>query len=240
MVELESCCRICNKKFHVSPAERKRGGGKYCSTICQGKGKSIAMKNLPKELTPRWKGGDITRICGYCNKTFKTNRSKINQERVFCSKQCNAKYNVPKRPKTGKIIKCKVCNTEKYCNLFSLSRSDRNQGIFCSMRCRALYNIQNQKLDETDIERIMEGWLKENKIDYTKQFIIGKVSVVDFFIPPNILIYCDGDYWHSLPNTKKRDEWQNKVLYSRGYRVIRLTGKEIKKGVRPVEILNKL
>ena len=34
----------------------------------------------------------------------------------------------------------------------------------------------------------------------------------DFFIEPNICIETDGDYWHSLPDRKERDEYVDKML----------------------------
>jgi len=80
---------------------------------------------------------------------------------------------------------------------------------------------------------ILEKWLNDNKISFEKQKIIAGRTVVDFFIPPNICLYADGDYWHLMPNNKKKDNEINKLLPTLGYVVIRLLGSEIKMGIRP-------
>jgi very-short-patch-repair endonuclease len=54
-------------------------------------------------------------------------------------------------------------------------------------------------------------------------------TIADFYIPEQrLVIYADGDYWHSLPNVKKRDETQNFLLEFHGYKVLRLWEKAIK------------
>jgi very-short-patch-repair endonuclease len=46
-------------------------------------------------------------------------------------------------------------------------------------------------------------------------------------IEPNLVVFCDGDYWHNLPNYKDRDKRQNKELKKLGYKVCRLWEHEI-------------
>lgn len=36
---------------------------------------------------PRWTGGKVTKICAYCGKEYKVNRSRLNRG-FFCSKSC--------------------------------------------------------------------------------------------------------------------------------------------------------
>jgi len=55
-----------------------------------------------------------------------------------------------------------------------------------------------RKGKDTYIEKIIESLLKTLKIKIKKQFIIKNTSIADFYLPDhNLLIYCDGDYWHS-------------------------------------------
>src|SRR5208337_2256081 len=63
---------------------------------------------------------------------------------------------------------------------------------------------------DTKIEIITENWLKENNITYEKHKLFylkeNRRHQVDFYIPLyDIVIECDGDYWHSLPRAKKLD-----------------------------------
>lgn len=90
----------------------------------------------------------------------------------------------------------------------------------------------------SSIELIMEGWLQESDIMFEQQHRInfeGKTwTYVDFYIPKaNVCLYCDGDYWHSLPEVQERDIEQNRVLASMGYSVVRMSESEILEGNRP-------
>lgn len=57
----------------------------------------------------------------------------------------------------------------------------------------------NKIKKDTSIEKIMEILLINNSIEYEKQYRIGRF-VTDFFIKEsNIVIECQGDYWHANP-----------------------------------------
>lgn len=138
----------------------------------------------------------------------------------------------------GKILRvCQVCGIS-----FSVSPSvvKRGYGNYCSHSCRQMYNIKHQRKKGTDIEQMIERWLKDNNIRYHSQWPIRLddfSTSVDFFIEPNICIFCDGDYWHSLPETIERDNKTNRALMERNYRIERLQGSEIRNGVRPLGII---
>jgi very-short-patch-repair endonuclease len=56
--------------------------------------------------------------------------------------------------------------------------------------------------------------------------------VVDALIPgAKIVIECDGDYWHGLPDIQKRDERKDKYLKSRRYHVLRFRESELKTNI---------
>jgi len=97
----------------------------------------------------------------------------------------------------------------------------------------------------SSIEIIMKRWLQDSNIEFTEQHYINLKETdvnwtkVDFFIEPNICVYCDGDYWHGSenPDVQKRDVRINRALEKKGHIVIRLNGSDILAGVRPIEIL---
>jgi very-short-patch-repair endonuclease len=67
---------------------------------------------------------------------------------------------------------------------------------------------------------------------FEKQKAIPEAHTIpDFFIAPNICVYCDGDYWHSMPNQVERDKRQDEVLTAAGYKVYRFLGSAITKDV---------
>lgn len=65
-------------------------------------------------------------------------------------------------------------------------------------------------------------------ITYEPQKPIGRY-IVDIYIPGcSLVIECDGDYWHSLPESQKRDRRKDAWLRRHGYQVVRLPEHEIK------------
>ncbi len=235
MCSLKRICQICNKEFNVYPSYVKRGGGIYCSRKCKDKAQSIRLTNQPPEKSIRWKGGLIKTNCLNCQKEIKVKRGRLIRPH-FCSKSCANSYNGKRRRKTGKILECKICGKEFYRNPSSLNRVLKRPR-YCSHKCRAIDSIKNQRKQNTDIEKIMEDWLKENNINYTKQKNVEGIALVDFFVQPNKCLFCDGDYWHSLPNRVVIDNKQRNMLKERGYEIHFLLGSKILKGERFYEIL---
>lgn len=87
--------------------------------------------------------------------------------------------------------------------------------------------IMSNKGYTTSIERKMMKELRRRKIKYKYQFpISGKF--VDFLIKgTNLLVECDGVYWHNKYNDKKRD----KILNKSGFDVLHFTDTEINKDI---------
>lgn len=80
----------------------------------------------------------------------------------------------------------------------------------------------------TSIELRIKSFLDELHIPYKTHKAVMGITQPDFFIEPNICIYCDGDYWHNLPIALERDKKINDILKFGGYKVIRIWEHEIK------------
>lgn len=81
---------------------------------------------------------------------------------------------------------------------------------------------QNRK-GYTSIEKVIYSFLKKKKIDFKPQKLINDKFLVDAYVPElNLIIECDGDYWHSLDKVKKRDKSKNAYLTKCGFNLIRL------------------
>jgi very-short-patch-repair endonuclease len=79
----------------------------------------------------------------------------------------------------------------------------------------------------TSIELIMRRALEMRGISFVPNHqILGKYNV-DIFIEPNLVIECDGDYWHNLPRVKSKDIKRDKALKTLGYKVFRFWEKDI-------------
>jgi very-short-patch-repair endonuclease len=131
--------------------------------------------------------------------------------------------------KGGKIeIICEICGKKGYT---SRSNIANGYGKLCSKRCAGIQSMKKQKKSDTDIERLFEDALIRRDIPYTKQVPLLGITLVDFLLPHDTVIYVDGSYWHSKSEIKIRDNNQISVLTSYGYKVFRFTDTEIKKSV---------
>ena len=81
--------------------------------------------------------------------------------------------------------------------------------------------------------------LKKVNLNYQKQVAICKIGVVDFFLPKfNIIIECDGKYWHNKKDHKQRDATKNLIWSFNHYKVFRFWEHEIKES--PRKCINKV
>ena len=84
------------------------------------------------------------------------------------------------------------------------------------------------KFKDTSIELKIRAELVKNEIKFIPQYPLCDVCISDFYLPKlNAVIFCDGTYWHSSQQAKRRDSYQTKVLTDNGYNVFRFTQKEI-------------
>jgi very-short-patch-repair endonuclease len=89
------------------------------------------------------------------------------------------------------------------------------------------------QLKSTSIERKVYEELKNRGLLFEKQKLINGKFLVDVYIPSlNLIIECDGDYWHSLDRVIKRDKTKNAYLTKCGYNILHLTETEINKDTK--------
>lgn len=213
-------CLVCGKEFYTWPKRIEKGFGVYCSRGCH--------------TIDKIKKGNITKKCLICGTEFTVNKSQVILGLgKYCSRECFFKS-----IRTLKEINCKGCG--KLIKVHPYKLNSVKYGVFCSRECFGFWNVRHQKQKDTDIENTLKKWLMSKNIPFIEQKRIHNISVVDFFILPNICLYADGDYWHNMAERKEKDEMQTKKLIELGYNVIRLKGSEIIAGTRPVEILDVL
>ncbi len=90
---------------------------------------------------------------------------------------------------------------------------------------------------DTTIEIKIQNFLKQLGIEYfTHQYMkIEHGYQCDILIPSmNLVIECDGDYWHKYPIGREIDDIRTQELLDKGFKVIRLWENEI----RPMKINN--
>lgn len=205
-------CKECGKRELKTVPQSKKYT--YCSIACSTKNNIKPSKVInclnckaPVEQKP-W-------------------QAKNTKVKKFCNQACYAEYHSSGNHKYGRITtwtekNCLTCNIH-----FEVPPSRSDTAKYCSRKCHNIGNIQNMKKAGTSIEIAIENILKELNIQYTTQKPLLRLTVVDFFIEPNIVIYADGDYWHNLPESIKRDKRNNAALKEAGYDVLRFWGSQI-------------
>lgn len=79
----------------------------------------------------------------------------------------------------------------------------------------------------SSIETIVGTVLCALGVRFKAQHPIGRY-IVDFLIPEkNLVVECDGDYWHSLPGRKENDIKRDAYLISKGFQICHLAEKSI-------------
>ncbi len=75
---------------------------------------------------------------------------------------------------------------------------------------------------ETSIEAKMYAELERRGVTFVKQQVVDGLWVVDALVPgARVVIECDGEYWHSLPDAVAKDKRKDAYLSSRGFTVLR-------------------
>lgn len=151
-----------------------------------------------------------------------------------------------------RAMKCKPCHnkTKKITNSFRHNASIGNAHYWKGKK-RTLRTIEKIKkarakqvvpIKDTSIEVKIQNFLKEINLEFiTHQYMeIEHAYQCDIFIPcMNIVIECDGDWWHGNPEIYKnlrpfqkeqvkKDTIRTKELIESGFEVIRLWESEIK------------
>ena len=190
---------------------------------------SSAKKGLRGEKHPNWVGREM-RSCKLCNSEF---QCRITSERKYCNFKCSLK-DIHSKNRIDRVEKieysCLVCS-----NKFKRSVNYKQNAKYCSYKCNGIdlcRNIASNK-GRTDIESLIHDLLVSMNLPFEEQININSISVADFKVG-NLLIFADGDYWHSLPGRKRKDLDQSKRLVDIGYSVLRFTGSLIKSDVNQV------
>ncbi len=173
-----------------------------------------------------WRGGKNETIeCKQCENIFE---NFISNKRKYCSRECKSKSQIGR--KLSIQIRKKMSDSHKTEENIKLVREQRKNQIFPKK--------------DTSIEVKIQNFLKILKIEfYTHYWMNIKHNYqCDILIPSkNIVIECDGDYWHGNPNIFKDNKLTERILKQReidknrttelnkkGFKVLRLWENEIK------------
>lgn len=212
-------CKNCQSPFIV----RVNSDQFFCSKACGNasrKGKYFGFTNR------------VTLSCQICHKEFTAAMVRKDVAK-YCSYACMAKAKTLLRGAAHPLYRAASHLIKKcaYCGKIFRTTRPRvliGQGRFCSRKCVGAWISQRQKGRISSIERIVAAVLSAINEPYLQQLPLGPWTV-DFYLPQrNLVIECDGDYWHSLPKVQNRDKRKDAWMKKHGYIMVRLQEQAIR------------
>lgn len=91
--------------------------------------------------------------------------------------------------------------------------------------------IKNHHICESYIEERLYKALKSHGFNPIPQVRCGPYRIDLALLEYKLAIECDGEYWHSSPEQKRRDARKNYYLRKHGWKVCRLKGRTINKNL---------
>ncbi|GIN73552.1 hypothetical protein J14TS2_40270 [Bacillus sp. J14TS2] len=199
---------------------------KYCSSSCGSKGEPL--------------------VCIVCNSKFDT-CTRPHRLTKTCSDTCASKLRSIKTTAWHKSMTKEEKETHFDRIIVKTAKTRRKNrtpswnsgktGIYsketiAKIRAATLKQMENQSFQKTNIEKIIERYLQKNNVNYQYSFILEKRQY-DFLLKDhNLIIECDGDYWHAnpkfYPNPQdwqieriKIDQEKNEIAKNNGYQIFR-------------------
>lgn len=172
--------------------------------------------------------GAVERECAWCGARFVL--AKPSARNRFCSPSCGYAARRGARARNWRedmpVIQCSVCG-------LPVRMPARSSAAFrrtCSYECKNILKLQEHPQPPTVPERLLAAAFMRLEMQAVPQHPMLNLMTVDFFIPAaRAVVFCDGDYWHSLPVHKERDARQDRALQEAGYRVLRLAASAIER-----------
>lgn len=208
---------------------RARKTDLYCSKKCANKAHSVRMsgKNNPNyggkwygECPSKWTQEKRKKVVEKMRETVINNGSQRGKN--------NGRWDGGKQEHS-----CTICGTRSLYTPYVhrlIESGERKPS--CSVQCSLAIGRRNIKFEATSIEIAMAEELSKRGIKYEEQFNLGDKFRLDFLLPEfNIVIECDGDYWHNLPEVKTRDKSKNAYIRACGYSLYRFWESEINESV---------
>ena len=246
-------CEFCGEEFKIKKNDLKFGKGKYCSRICKDKHQKVKYKG---ENNPSYNRNVSEEEKEKRSKTVKESwkNDEIREKRLKSMKDTLNKYNNEYGYSYGwsdearKKRKKTLLENHGVEHIWEgeYGNRDCDNSFIEEYGITSIEYAQNflDKASQTKIEKIVENILNNNDIKYKKEkriYFDDSYKKYDFYLKNyNILIECDGDYWHGNPkffesfnktqrSNKKNDKFKNKLAKEKGFNLLRYWEDEIKK-----------
>jgi very-short-patch-repair endonuclease len=178
------------------------------------------------ENGPNYKDGRSLKkyyyYCVDCGK--KLNSHSFWSKSKRCAHCCKVGENNPAYKHGRTLVKSYCSDCDKLLNSQAFLYGHKK-----CLQCSLLDKNMKQKVFDTDIELKFKDELIKRGISFKHPYRI-KSHPVDFYIPRyNLVVECDGYYWHHKPGAEEKDARHNTMMRNKGYFVKRLKGENILK-----------
>lgn len=235
--KVKKTCAYCGREFELFPSLADR---ECCSLVCANRKMAEAQKgtkNPKKRLF-----GDKNPFYG--KKHSQETIAKIRA--VFNRPEVKAKASETMRSlRNSTEFKAKLQKAQsrpEYKEKLRIAKLQYWEQVPIEERRRMLSkaHLASLKANPSSLEIAVCLVLDKLGVNYETQKPLG-YYVVDIFIPDrNLVIECDGKYWHDLPRRIQRDKRLEGWLKKHGYQLLRLPEADIKNGNAEELILAKL
>lgn len=127
-------------------------------------------------------------------------------------------------------IECPICG-----RIWKKATDRIINGQTCTKRCASIKGYLSGNHKETGIELKLQEMLLELNIPFITQKPLLGITVADIVVEPNVVLFADGEYWHSKPKQEYKDQEIAKKLEKSGYLVLRLSEEEINDDIESVQ-----
>ena len=208
--EIKLYCKYCNREFILPIAKATWNHSKYCSRDCCDKARRGMKTSVIKE-------------CEICGKEFKASQWYLKRGLAkYCSKTCAGVGRRGRKESKWIARFCERCGKEFDIKITALKHG---AGRFCSRKCFKV----NTCYGETSIERLMREAIERRGVFHFQEYQFGRYTA-DFYLPVhNIVIECDGVYWHASPQARESDARKDKAFEILGITVFRFNEDDIHK-----------
>lgn len=224
-------CVECGEEFGLPPSKANRSKNLFCSKECsaahsRSKISHHVDKSLLEQLYAKEKLS-FSQIAERIGSTVWVVRRLLTENGILLRNKSEwAKSSWLHSSDERKLMAVQTGKRNAAKNL--AFDSDRRAEI-AAMGAAALRDLRGP----TSIETRMMQALEASGFEYNFQEKIGNKFLCDFILVKyNIVIECDGIYWHSRPDAIRRDKSKDAYLAKCGYIVLRFTDKEIKTDIK--------
>ncbi len=161
------------------------------------------------------------RYCAYCKK------NKLNKKQIkFCSRSClSHNWSFQKRKQLSDSLKRYYIRNGGFSSEHKKNMSKSHSTPEYIKKWVIPFTRAGLSITESSIEHKVKNYLIENKIEFSKHYLIDRYFPDFVLEKQRLIIECDGDYWHR--NTKEKDKMKDKCYEENGYQTLRLREKEI-------------